>query len=282
MYLKDKIDPFEPLPDHGTITVAARWFLPKYTQIKPFSPQFIKGLFRMNISYFVAIALFFVSGCSSDWNGLKAVQASHLDPQGYPVSFENQDSSVSAAGNSNKKFRQGNVLKIDQENYVIQPGDTLSIKFFFNPELNEENLIVRPDGRISLQLIHEVTAANLTPPQLTELLAEKYTGQLKNPEIAVIVRSIREPYRIYVDGQVGSPGQFEIIGSLSVLQAIALAHGLKEDTAKKNEVVVIRRNHEGQPFVIKVNLNDALSGKDLTQDIQLLPYDFVYVPRSFW
>ena len=88
----------------------------------------------------------------------------------------------------------------DDEQYVIKTGDQLSVKFFFNPELNEENLIVRPDGRISLQLIHEVEAANLTAPQLTSLLEEQYKGQLKNPEIAVIVRAVKEPPRVYIDG----------------------------------------------------------------------------------
>ena len=229
----------------------------------------------MKIQAFLVIALLF-SGCTSQWDGLPAVKASNLGPAGYPEPWDKQGNSSST--------QSPNLIgkKVEEDTYVIQPGDTLSIKFFFNPELNEENLIVRPDGRISLQLIHEVTAANLTAPQLTALLAEKYMGQLKNPEIAVIVRSVREPYRIYVDGQVTSPGQFEIVGSLSVLQAIALAHGMKEDTAKKDEVVVIRRNQDGHPFVININLKDALTGRDLSQDIQLLPYDFVYIPRSFW
>ena len=143
-------------------------------------------------------------------------------------------------------------------------------------------MIVRPDGHISLQLVKEIKAAGLTPTQLTTLLSKKYMGQLKNPEIAVIVRSVREPYRIYVDGEVRSPGALEIVGSMSVLQAIALAKGLKDDTAKASEVVVIRRDRSGQPFVIKLDLNAAPSGQDLSQDIRLLPNDFVHVPRSFW
>lgn len=232
----------------------------------------------MKIQFLLVIALLF-SGCSSQWDGMKAVKVSSLGPSGYPE-LVNKDGKVESTSTNKNNELKGQ--KTQEDTYIIQPGDTLSIKFFFNPELNEENLIVRPDGRISLQLIHEVTAANLTAPQLTALLAEKYMGQLKNPEIAVIVRSVREPYRIYVDGQVTSPGQFEIVGSLSVLQAIALAHGMKEDTAQKDEVVVIRRNQEGHPFVINIDLKAALTGKDLSQDIQLLPFDFVYVPRSFW
>ena len=231
----------------------------------------------MRILIFVAMFIL-LHGCNSGWNGMKAVDVSSLESNGYPAlpKGANTERLPTANGQEPKK------INVDDQRYIIQPGDTLSIKFFFNPELNEENLIVRPDGLISLQLVHEVKAADLTPVQLKSLLAEKYAGQLKNPEIAVIVRSVREPYRIYVDGQVKSPGEFEIVGSLSVLQAIARAGGMLEDTAKKSDVKVIRRDQAGQAFVINVDLNSALYGGDLSQDIRLLPYDFVYVPRSFW
>ena len=231
----------------------------------------------MRILIFV-VTFILLNGCQSGWNGMKAVDVSSLEPNGYPSlsGKTNVESPSTGKGQPHKKS------VVDDERYIIQPGDTLSIKFFFNPELNEENLIVRPDGLISLQLVHEVKAADLTPVQLKSLLSEKYKGQLKNPEIAVIVRSVREPYRIYVDGQVRSPGEFEIVGSLSVLQAIARAGGMLEDTAKKSDVKVIRRDQDGQAFVINVDLNSALYDGDLSQDIRLLPYDFIYVPRSFW
>jgi polysaccharide biosynthesis/export protein len=221
-----------------------------------------------------------LSACSSsNFGGMTEVDPSKLSATGFPVSM----TPVQKGDSSGSQTREAGTTqsKVD-ESYVIQPGDTLSVKFFFNPELNEEDVIVRPDGRISLQLIHEVKAANLTAPQLTALLAEKYKGQLKNPEIAVIVRTVRDPYRIYVDGQVAHPGEFEIVGSLSVLQAIARAGGLKEDTAKSSEVKVIRRGPDGKPFVININLNEVLKGRDLSQDISLHPYDILYVPRSFW
>ena len=222
----------------------------------------------------VVTAFILLSGCNSGWNGMKAVDVSSLEPSGYPPAQKRT--------NTEGQFTPKVQKPVDEERYIIQPGDLLSIKFFFNPELNEENLVVRPDGLISLQLVNEIKAADLTPVQLKNLLAEKYTGQLKNPEIAVIVRSVREPYRIYVDGQVKSPGEFEIVGELSVLQAIARAGGMLEDTAKKSEVKVIRLDQNGQKFVINIDLKKALNNGDLSQDILLLPSDFIYVPRSFW
>jgi len=74
------------------------------------------------------------------------------------------------------------------QDYQIQVGDQLDIKFFFNPELNE-NILVRPDGRIALQLVGEISIVGHTVEQIRAILTESYAGQLKNPEIAVLLRS---------------------------------------------------------------------------------------------
>jgi protein involved in polysaccharide export with SLBB domain len=224
---------------------------------------------KMRMLAFVSMAIF-LSACSSIGSGVEVFQAADLGKDGLPKFSKN------------KSLKGTKSVPPDDEQYVIKPGDQLSVKFFFNPELNEENLIVRPDGRISLQLIHEVEAATLTAPQLTSLLAERYKGQLKNPEIAVIVRAVKEKPSVYVDGQVKRPGKIEIIGSLSVLEAITRSGGFLEDTAKKNEVIVLREDQSGQTFVIKVDIEASLSGEDLNQNIQLHPRDFVQVPRSFF
>ncbi|MCA9467452.1 MAG: polysaccharide biosynthesis/export family protein [Nitrospira sp.] len=159
--------------------------------------------------------------------------------------------------------------------YVIQPGDKLDIKFFYNPEMSDF-MTVRPDGRISLQLVGEIVAAGRTPMALKAILTEKYEEELKSPEITVIVRSFGS--RIYIDGEVKKPGEQELIGPLTVLQAISRAEGLTEKAWQ--EALVIRRIQGQEPLVIAVDLNDVLTGKDFTQDIGLVPFDVVYVPRS--
>jgi hypothetical protein len=76
--------------------------------------------------------------------------------------------------------------------YRIQPGDSLDIKFFYNPELNEL-LVVRPDGYISLQLVNEVMVAGLEPKEVNEMLTEKYSQELRKPVVTVIVKSFGRP-----------------------------------------------------------------------------------------
>jgi protein involved in polysaccharide export with SLBB domain len=162
--------------------------------------------------------------------------------------------------------------------YFIQPGDQLDVKFFYNPELNETLLTVRPDGKISLQLAPEIMAAGLTPAQLSDLLAKKYAADIPKPEIAIIVRTFSSQ-RVHVDGEVNKAGLVSLVGPTTILDAIAEAGGFK-DSARKEEVIIIRKTADKKPLTIVANLENAIAGVDNDQNIQVLPYDIIFVPRS--
>lgn len=161
--------------------------------------------------------------------------------------------------------------------YVIEPGDGLDVRFFYNPELNEE-VTVRPDGNISLPLVGETRAAGRTPGQLEAALRDSYSRELRQAAITVMVKGFAGQ-RVYVDGEVGEPQMVNIAGNLSAMQAVASAGGFKP-SARKGEVLVIRRSGTTQPVVIPLDLDAAISGTDTNQDILLQPYDIVYVPRT--
>ena len=161
--------------------------------------------------------------------------------------------------------------------YRIQVGDKLTIKLFYNPDLNQE-VTVRPDGKISLALLHDVDALNLTPLELTEQLTKGYGKHLQEPEIAVIVAGFAGQ-KIFVGGEVGAPGIKEIVGPMTIVQAIAMAGGFKE-SARTNEVIIMRRDESKNPYLISLDAEKAMKGIDLKQDIYVRPYDMVIVPRS--
>jgi protein involved in polysaccharide export with SLBB domain len=180
---------------------------------------------------------------------------------------------------SDLKGPTGQVKAALPAEYRIQPEDQLDIKFFFNSELNEEKILVRPDGRISLQLVGDVMAAGRTPAELSATLRKLYDAELKRPEVAVILRSVAQHW-VYVDGEVEKPAEVELRGRLSALQAIASVGGLKE-SGQLEEVLVMRRGQDGRPIVFSINLKEVLDGEDAkNQDVTLAPYDIVYVPRS--
>lgn len=164
-----------------------------------------------------------------------------------------------------------------QASYLIEPGDTLDVRFFYNPELNEE-VTVRPDGAISLPLVGQVQAAGRSPTQLEQALRDAYARELRQAAITVIVQGFAGQ-RVYVDGEVGEPQMVPIAGNLTAMQAVASAGGFKP-SARLGEVLVIRRTGAPKPQVIPLDLEAVLSGRDTGQDIVLQPYDVVYVPRT--
>lgn len=161
--------------------------------------------------------------------------------------------------------------------YLIQPGDQLDIKFFYNPELNE-TVTVRPDGKISLQLVDEIQAADLAPAALDKVLTEKYAYELKKPMITVIVRSFGGQ-RIYVGGEVNRQGLLTLAGAMTPLQAVFNAGGFME-TANPASAIIIRKGLDNRPVPIEINLDDAMEGKIGSADFLLQPDDVVYVPKS--
>ena len=162
--------------------------------------------------------------------------------------------------------------------YILQLGDMLEIKHFHNPELNEL-LPIRPDGRISLELVGEVQAAGLPVTDLQALLLQRYATYVRQPEVAVIVKEFGGN-RVYVAGEVNEPGVLSTNGYLTVLQAIFEAGGFKR-SAELRSVVVLRNQGSATPEFITVDLKDSLKkpGKHIN-DLALRPYDIVFVPQT--
>jgi len=162
--------------------------------------------------------------------------------------------------------------------YILQPGDNLEVKFAYVPDLNQAQLI-RPDGKISLPLVHDVQAAGMTPTDLQASLLQKYQATaLKSPELVVIVKDFNSN-KIYVGGEVGQPGAQPLLTPTTVLQAVLQANGFK-NTARANEVLIIRQRAGGGYDWQVLNLEKALSGESFAANIPLAPRDVIYVPRS--
>jgi protein involved in polysaccharide export with SLBB domain len=157
-------------------------------------------------------------------------------------------------------------------------GDVLSLKLYLTPELNED-VAVRPDGKITTQLAEAVPAAGRTPEQVAASLRVAYASELKDPRITVEVKSAA-PVRVYVAGEVTAPGEIAATGPApTLLQAIARAGGLKV-SGDDGHVLIVRRAGTGRPLVFATRYADAFSGRDPAADIALQPFDIVIVPRT--
>lgn len=159
--------------------------------------------------------------------------------------------------------------------YRIGVDDVLTITVWHEPDISR-NVPVRPDGKISLPLAGEVQAAGATTPELEKQLKASLARFLKDPELTVMVAEIRSQ-RINVVGQVTHPGAFVMTQSMGVLDAIALAGGLR-DFAKKGSIYVLRESEDGNRARLPYDYKAVLKGKRDAQEIRLRPNDTVVVP----
>ncbi len=162
--------------------------------------------------------------------------------------------------------------------YRIQVGDVLQIRLLLNPELNED-VTVRPDGRISTTVAPDEVAAGRTVPQLSAALRRDYSSQLQNPHLTVVLRSFA-PTRIFVGGEVANPGEFISVGPAPTLaEAISRAGGLRL-SGDDNAVFIIRRGPGNRPEFLSTRFDAVEHARDANADVTLAPYDVVYVPRT--
>jgi polysaccharide biosynthesis/export protein len=160
------------------------------------------------------------------------------------------------------------------QEYRIQAGDQLEIKFYHNPELND-TFTVRPDGNISLLYIGDVSAAGSTPADLSRIINQKYAGELRKPSANVALKTFTMQ-RVFIGGEVQKQGAVPLTQGMNAMQAIFEAGGFKE-TATAETVLVIRRGSDNKPVPASLNLRN---GNTFDLAFQLQPQDIVYVPRS--
>ena len=158
--------------------------------------------------------------------------------------------------------------------YVIGPEDVLSIVFWREKDLSAD-VVVRPDGKISLPLLKDLQAAGLSPDQLTEVLVKAAAKYVSQPNATVMVKEINSR-KVFVVGQVAKPGTFPLAGDLTVLQALALAGDVLE-YAKATKITVVRVEG-GEERRFPFNYKEVVKGKNIAQNIRLKPGDTIIVP----
>lgn len=158
--------------------------------------------------------------------------------------------------------------------YVIGADDVLGIVFWRDRDMSGD-VVVRPDGKISLPLLNEIQAAGLTPEQLRKQLETAARHYMEDPTITVVVRTINSR-KVFVTGEVTRPGPYPLTGPTTVLQIIATAGGLLEYADAKN--IIVMRVQNGRSVSFRFNYKDVTRRKNLQQNIQLLPGDTIIVP----
>ena len=157
--------------------------------------------------------------------------------------------------------------------YVIGADDTLHISVWKEPDLSE-TLPVRPDGKISMPLLNDVTAAGLTPLQLKDSITEKLKKYIADPRVTVVVTAMNSR-RVFVTGEVVHSGPMPLLPHMTMLQALAQA-GFTQFANLKS--IYLLRTENGKQEKLPFNYKEVVKGNHPEQNIVLKPGDTLVVP----
>ncbi len=204
----------------------------------------LTGMTRPVALLLVAISALFAAGC-----------ANHLPPP--PAIHENSTA------------------------YRIGAGDNLSIFVWQNKELSTE-VPVRPDGKISLPLINDMTAAGKTPTELSADIQDQLKKYVNNPLVTVIVHSFVGPYsqQVRVVGEAAKPQSLAYRDRMTVLDAMIAVGGLTPLAAGDRASLV--RTVNGKQTSYGLRLDDLIKDGDMSANAPLAPGDVIIIPQSYF
>ena len=196
-----------------------------------------------------------------------------------PFAFASNAAAQSKESNSNQKpeaetkppAAAAAPAVADQE-YRIGPQDVLQIDVWKEPEITR-TIPVRPDGKISLPLLHDVQAAGLTAMQLAVNIRDGLTKYLNSPQVTVTVTQINSR-RVFVTGEVNKSGALPLLPGMTALQALATSGGFTQFA--KEKAIYILRTENGKQVKLPYNYKDVLKGTK--EDVPLQAGDVIVVP----
>ena len=222
------------------------------------------------------LALLLALAGSGDWFVQAAAAAQAPAPRARegqrsaPATPPTADEAAAAVIRTPQTEAQPTAAPVDPNAYKIGPLDILLIRVWREQELTGQ-VQVRPDGKITLNLIGEVNAAGLTPKELTDKITEAYGEIINKPEVMVQVQSVQSR-RYHITGEVNRPGTYPLVVPVRVLEALTNAGGFR-DFADTKKIRILRNGK-----TIKFNYNDVSKGKNMEQNIEIQNGDFIVVP----
>ena len=171
---------------------------------------------------------------------------------------------------------------LDNQVYVIGPGDNLRVFVYQAPDLSG-GVAVRPDGRISVPLVGDVMATGKNPTQLARELETALAKYVRSPTVTVIVNSFVGPLdrQIRVIGEATQPRALSYREGVTVLDVLIESGGLTKFAAG-NRAIINRRAPDGTNQQIRARLSDLIKDGDISANVVMQPGDTLIIPQSWF
>ncbi len=159
--------------------------------------------------------------------------------------------------------------------FTIGPEDVLGVIVWREADVTGD-VMVRPDGMITLPLIRDIRAAGLTPQELADRLQTALREFVTDASVTVVVRQMNSR-KVFITGEVARPGAYSLVSSMTVMQLIAVAGGLTEFAEGKS--ISVMRIEAGKTKILPFDYKNVANGKKPAQNVMLKPGDTVVVPE---
>ena len=214
------------------------------------------------------VATFLVGGASAQQEPPKPPQeTTAVQPSKPDEAKPNADPMKMAAPNSKKSIPKSTV---DDSAYILGPEDQIAVFVYQGTEFTGQHMI-RPDGKITINLVGDVQASGVTPEALAKGIREKIKAYVNDPDVTVSVLAVKSK-KYLINGEVNRPGEYPLVVPTRVFQALVNAGGFK-DFANQKKITIIHEDNTRASF----NYKEVLAGKKLEQNIWLLPGDIIVV-----
>jgi len=170
---------------------------------------------------------------------------------------------------------------VPQTDYLIGPGDNLSIIVWRNPEVSQ-TVPVRPDGKITTPLVEDLPASGKTSTELARDIEKALAKFIQQPVVTVIVTGFVGTYgeQIRVIGQAAKPQSLPYRRDMSILDVMIAVGGVTEFAAGNKASII--RVVDGKQQQFTVRLNDLIKDGDISANVPMRPGDILVIPESFF
>ncbi len=179
------------------------------------------------------------------------------------------------------KVRTTLTTEVDNYQYLIGPGDQLSIFVWRNPEISG-SFIVRPDGKVTTSLVEDIAVSGKTPSMLARHIEQELSKYINNPRVTVSVNSFSGPLseQVRVIGEATNPAAINYTQHLTLLDLMIAVGGLTEFADGDNAVLIRRINGQQKSFAL--HLERLVKDGDINKNIDMLPGDIVIIPEAWY
>lgn len=170
---------------------------------------------------------------------------------------------------------------VNDYQYLIGPGDNLTIFVWRNPEISG-TFIVRPDGKLTTSLVEDIEVSGRTPSMLARQLEEQLSTYINNPRVTVSVGRFQGPLseQVRVIGEATNPSAVNYTENMTLLDLMIAVGGLTEFASGNNAKLV--RVIEGNQTTFEINIESLIKDGDITENIDMLPGDIIIIPEAWF